>query len=64
MLHTYSGVVIGASPIGSIALQTGKYRAMIMGRADNTVVSIINDNYLPATIENGEWEGFYHKRSR
>lgn len=64
MTHTYSGVTIGVSTIGDVPLDSGEFRALIMGQAEKTNIEIINDTYLPSLFENGFLEGFYHKRSR
>jgi len=63
--HTFTGRILGSelNKIGSIPLETGSFKKLILADAKKLEISLISNSYLPCAFTGGDWEGLYVVRT-
>jgi len=63
--HTFTGRILGSelNKIGSIPLETGSFKKLILADAKKLEISLISNSYLPCAFTGGDWEGSYVVRT-
>jgi hypothetical protein len=64
--YTFSGKTLGlaSATIGTINLETGKFRFPIMSQNTTVDIELFSDSPLPFSFLSADWEGLYAKRSQ
>jgi hypothetical protein len=60
----YTGLVVGVYTIGTVPLNSGEKRFIVLGDSKQLKVTIRNDTYLPSYFQSGSLEGLVVTRSR
>jgi hypothetical protein len=62
----FTGRKLGSSKniIGSVGIESGKFRFPILSKSDEVTIELVSDSYLPCAFQSAEWEGFFVLRSR
>lgn len=64
-VYTYSPNAIGGtSLIGTVQLNTGRFRVPVRGKSDLLTVDLTSDSQYPCSILSFDWEGEFTLRSR
>lgn len=65
-VNKFNGRIIGAlaNLLGSVAIETGKYRFPILAKSNEVQIEIRTDSHLPAIFQSAEWEGYFVMRSQ
>jgi hypothetical protein len=59
--QAWSGVFIGYSTVGEVNLLGGEEKFAVKAKSAQTTVDIINDTYLPCSLQSGSWRGVFTK---
>ena len=64
--RTFTGRLVGSSAniLNVAAIESGTYRFGVVGKSNETSITIESDNHLPCVFQSAEWEGFFVLRSR
>ncbi len=60
----FSGFILGEASTDELQLLTGKFKTLIMARADTTTITLKSISHLPFAINAIHQEGFFHERAR
>ena len=62
--YTFTGALVGTADdiLGSPSFDWRSVRIPIMCRANEMVLELVNDSYLPFSLLNAEWQGDIHRR--
>ncbi len=61
--YIYTGVTVNEQQIGEPSIVTDKKRFLVMAKAYDTEIKLINDDYLPFYIQAVAWEGMMVNRA-
>lgn len=63
--YVYSGRTIGSGipPVGEIELDDGVFGFRVNGKAEDTVVEVTSDSFVPVALTSAEWEARYSRRT-
>lgn len=64
LVHTYSGVPIGAAVLDQVSLVSSEKRFMVMANNQKVKITIQCPSYLPAAFQSGSMEVFFHSRGQ
>ena len=59
----FNGATVGSGTVNGINLEDGNYTFAVQSRNEGLVVKITNDEYLPCSFVNAEWQGYYNQTS-
>ena len=65
--YEFTGRIVGSGNnlVGSLAIEEeGRFRFPVYSKADTVKIEIQSDSYLPFTINNAAWTGFFNEISR
>lgn len=60
---SFTPMIVGASTLGTLALDSGAFRVPVFTKAAETVITIESDSALPCSFQSAEFESFVHSRS-
>ena len=60
----YNAVVVGTSTIGTLPLESDRFRFPVFTSPEQTEITIENSSALPCNLQSAEFESFVHQRSR
>ena len=65
-LYRFTGRELGhvTNRIGSLPLYTGSIRVPLLSLNTQASVALVSDSFLPFSVVNASWEGFYTTRNR
>lgn len=60
------GGALGTSgmTLGSLSLQSGKFRVPVMSRSNQTTITLHNTSPYPSSFQSAEWEGTFNMLSQ
>lgn len=63
--NIFTGKKLGevSSTIGQIPIYTGQIKVPVLSRNDMVDITVMSSSYLPFSLVNADWEGFYSARS-
>jgi hypothetical protein len=64
--YAYTGNILGdaATIIGAPSLDSGVFRFPVLTNAATAQIDLVNDTYMPSTLQSAEWEGRWYTRSQ
>ena len=64
--NIFTGKKLGevSSTIGQIPIYTGQIKVPVLSRNDMVDITVMSSSYLPFSLVNADWEGFYSARSQ
>jgi len=61
--HVFSNEILGASSLKQFTPMTGRKRFLLGCGTQGTVISLVNNDFLPSTFDSAGWEGTLYIRS-
>ncbi len=62
--YKFTGNIIGQAVIGETNILDGVFRIPVQGKAEEVVVTLVNDSHLPCAFLSAEWAGWFTQRAR